>query len=146
MLTHNTEIKEERYEGIGGWLLFFCILFSIISPIIWIGYFFQSYPFLYVNEFYYWTKIIITSLLVIFGVICGILLYRRNVKGVKYAKLFMILSLLFSLYINIYSYLAADRTISSFSISMIESLLVYSAGYIYFAKSRRVRATYFVKK
>ena len=142
-------------QGVGGWLLFFCISFTILLPL-WtltnllhgrIGYAWFSLM-LHDRSIHVWFSLIALSRTV-FGVVMGIMLWLRNEAAMVLLRIYLVLGVALFLW----SIFNLVRAALSFNVSPLVVLRANSAGLgillifltaaiIYFSTSERVRATY----
>jgi hypothetical protein len=160
------ETQEDKPEekrslgGVKGWLLFFCISLTILTPL------FITYR-LYNNweefrpVFFYFklfkTKCIIDTVLgigmMIFSIYTGIVLWTKQKNAVKTGKIFLVTALIYQIIISVLPFVTAVIVMwfSHIYVAYLFGLMVGSIpqGILYFAiwnsylsESRRVKATY----
>ncbi|MBU1628191.1 DUF2569 family protein [bacterium] len=157
--------KKSEYYGVRGWLLFFCIILTIIFPLILLvnvplniaagimaSNLFKSSNCLII--------IIIDSTLQvgvgIFSIYAGISLWRIRRGAVQITKVFYIINLIDVLISNVLHQFLPEPSVSNFKItevvhsfsfgkyfhSLICPILIFAISFSYFCLSRRVKATY----
>jgi len=155
MVSENSLI-ETRYIGVGGWLLFFCISLTILSPLFTIlalayGFIdlaqlhFNDYPVLYIF-------VIIDSLLSLgltaFSVYAVINLWQMRQNSVRLAKIYLWAFLAYSVLVNFISlfvsmlYESGESAFTEVVFDLIRSAIYFGIWYSYLYNSRRVMATY----
>ncbi|MDH5468215.1 MAG: DUF2569 domain-containing protein [Candidatus Aminicenantes bacterium] len=151
------EIKEEsKYYGVKGWLLFFCIILTILSPILTsfvliasYGEFlslFYDYPALRVIAILY---ILINIGITIFGVVAGVKLWAKRPNAVRITRAYLTTFLLFNIYGGLLVFimeLLAHSVSGSYLQGLIGSFIYFFIWNSYFNKSKRVNATFKTEK
>jgi len=121
---------EPRYKGVGGWLLLFCLLLTVIGPLVLLvslaaGYSESSKNF----EQFIFT--LLTLGLMGFGVYAGTGLWSIRAGAVGMAKLYLL------------CYLGSIAVASILNAKVeVQGVLSFVVWYSYLKKSKRVRATY----
>jgi hypothetical protein len=139
-----TAIEKKRLKGIGGWLLFFIFTLVFFSPL------YQLYDFTANPQFYFWESgaIIYESVAVAivyytWGIIVGILLWKRKPKAVIWAKEFLIAALVVSIFLTIYSYgLFSTEDYDLILYDSFRSIVYFGIWFSYLNLSRRVKNTF----
>jgi hypothetical protein len=143
-------------RGVGGWLLFFCISLTMLSPLITLYRLLSAFgPVLRVSGTYpglLVVTIIDTVLsvgLMAFSIFAGISLWRVAPKAVSIAKAYLISLLVYSVLVIPLVFLAGLPSRAN-AVMFQEGLigLLRSFGYVaiwlsYLSKSKRVAATYY---
>ena len=143
--------------GIGGWLVFFCIILTIISPLIVLGQMastwekarpaFVVYPSL--RDACMWENLGITALL-IYGFVVGCLIWNGNPRGREIAKKFLLIRLFAFIGVEVIALVMMGNLpseilgggISGVFGSVFQALVFFLIWWFYFKKSKRVRNTY----
>lgn len=159
----NTPDSKERPspgapEGVGGWLLLFCIILTVVTPILL---FFHALPgfgdeFGAVAEAYpgigkaFWVETLGYAAVTCYGIWVGIMLWRRHPRGKTWAKnylrvrlgLFIFLSLIiYSMMADVSGSVEYHFT-SSLMTGVVMEFLFFALWFGYFSKSKRVTNTY----
>ena len=152
-----------RYQGVRGWLLLFCVSLTILNPTLSIIFNFSTLGgtllatnrFIFSEEADIISVIIIIScamcLKIIISIIAGVLLWRKSIRSVNVAKFYLIVLLLLSiissftpLITNVHSFLGIGGNI--FWALAIErtifSAIFFTIWYLYLNKSKRIKETY----
>jgi hypothetical protein len=145
-----------RYTGVGGWLLFFCVCLTIVSPIVTVGLFsagfsqasphFHRFPGLR-------TLCVMDGLLsagvVIVGFYAGIALWTMKQNAVQIAKAYLVVYLIGSAVSNLILPLMAGlpsqvtaALLGQGVVGMFGSLAGFSLWNWYLSNSKRVKATF----
>jgi len=132
-------IAGEGPKGVGGWLAFFIFQLTILSPLmnlnklmsIWDSP--MSYDMIYIMKIF---SFIILAWVII-GIIVGILLYQMKKSALKFAKGFLIASIILTGSFMVLFYSGPESLGRGISF-----LLYFSALYLYFKKSKRVKNTF----
>lgn len=146
---------EQKYKGVGGWLLFFCISLTILSPLTslvsytnnfnQIESLFIQFPGLKTVSY---IDIILISCIMIFSVYAGIALWSIKKDAVKIAKTYLMTFLVYIIISSILPFLAGlpssvnDAMITPTVTSAIRSIIYFGIWNSYLNKSKRVMATY----
>lgn len=144
-----------RYTSVGGWLLLFCIVLTILSPlrtVITLLYsysettrYFDYFPGLKVL---FYIDAILSSALMVLCIRAGIALWTIKQGAVKQAKTFLILFLCYAGISVILPFMAGlpDEANSAMVPEVIKSLaqalIFFGIWYSYLNVSKRVKATY----
>ncbi len=149
------EVTETKYyksvdinEKVGGWLLFYCISVTILSPLLSsismiIGWnitlpYFASYPAV---KAVFIISTCISISIIVFGIIAGIKLWKISKNAVSIVKFFLIYYFISSILTNII--LSAFIPEGGFNLWNVIGALIYSTiWYLYFLQSKRVKNTY----
>lgn len=144
-----TEVKEKKLKGVGGWLLFFIITLTILNPIVQI----VSVVKVFTNiadvpvELYNLRNIIIMdsiigSVVILFGVYAGLCLWRVKGNAVKMVKIFFIVGIVYNIIISAF-YVKAIPVLNQVAAKNVVRILAYSGiWYCYLINSDRVKNTY----
>lgn len=131
---------------VGGWLLFFCIILTIITPIFsfsTIIYVLVKMPLLikYAPDFALWEKIDLVMMvgIISFSIYAGISLWKKKSGAVDLAKKYLIAFFIYSLVeaVIVLSYTKADV-----GMNLLRSFVFVGIWYTYLTKSKRVKDTY----
>ena len=147
---------ENPLVGVKGWLLFFCVVLTVLSPLLTTvnivnGYnetspFFEIFPGLKTAVM---TDTILSILVMCFSIFAGISLWTRRPNAVKIAKAYLITVLIYTiLEVPILLVLAglpseANEIILKGALFMIvRGAFFFGIWYSYLSRSQRVAATY----
>jgi hypothetical protein len=128
--------------GVGGWLLFFCISFTILWPL-WQLAQYALYHFAFRGPFWW-----LGPLRLVFGIVVGAMLWTGKPVAMQALRVYFVYSgglALWSLvnWVRILGRLHSDAYLmSSFIVGLGSSLAFLAIGLAYFSTSERVRATY----
>ncbi|MEI6132364.1 MAG: DUF2569 family protein, partial [Bacillota bacterium] len=141
--------------GIGGWLLIFIVIITIVRPLMTVNGVFQDIKAIdiFSGEYPGFTIVMIIDIVLgvvvaILGVIVGINLQRLKRGSVEEAKKYIILVGVYSLVISVIPYfsglpsLVLSALIPTSVGQAIGSIGFFVIWYNYFIKSKRVKATY----
>ena len=132
--------REAKLNGIGGWLLFFCVSFTIVSPAYFV------YGFLPISQHQNPSSNnlvdqILGGAMTIYGMVIGTLLWRKVDGIIKRAKWFLIiyaaeivLSTIYDLAIKSYSW--------GIAVFAIVEIAYLAAWMLYFSNSLRIKRTF----
>lgn len=152
--------QTKSYEGVKGWLLFFCLVLIVISPIV-NTYYLHKFWKMYHPVFQVLTAIkvdfiihvAVSAFLGIFGIYAGIHLMRRMKNAVKIAKIFLVAMLIGGIAVAIIDFgiivavlglrspLAANA-FAALLMGTIKPLVFFLVWNTYLNHSMRVKATY----
>jgi hypothetical protein len=141
-MDNNTTVKSEagKYEGVDGWLLFLYLKLFYFAPLVALislySYFKNTYDIHISNIFY----IVLYIGMTIFGMVCGRLLWNKNIKGVRYGKIYFII-LIIMYVIDLTIPIVLNEHVNNPPRS-IYGLIISVICYVYLIKSKRVKATY----
>lgn len=149
MLYLNSIPNEEKYRNIGGWLLLFSVVL-IVGPIInfieTFKLFFDILEWYNVNFFNFISAIIdyiIFASLMILAIASGVAILSKKAIGIKTAKIYLFLWLLYSISKVIFSYAYGNQELFGESVIFCFKTTGYSAIWIlYLFKSERVKYTF----
>lgn len=149
------EPASNQYKGVNGWLLFFCVSLTILSPLFTLANISKGYstatkladrlPSLM-------TATIIDSavsfMIMAFSILAGVSLWSVRPNAVKIAKAYLIALLVYSvleipLFIVTLPSEASDAFMRQSTVAVVRTLLYVGLWYSYLSKSKRVKATYF---
>lgn len=156
LVTSDPDFSAAHVNGIGGWLLFFVIGQLALRPMLFLISFLKSTPRADVAERFPATAKIITIeatiqiALLIGGIIIGVALLKTGARWpVLLTKIYLVANALLNLTLAVL-YFGTDlpefsRTtlIAKGIISGVVVLIVCLLWFLYFTRSKRVRATYF---
>ena len=145
----------QRYKGVKGWLLLFCIILTVINPLITVfnlvgGYneskaYFAAYPGL---QTLFAIDSVLSIGLVAFSIFAGISLWMIRPNAVKIAKIWLFSFLAYSILIIFLPYAAGlpssalNDMIGQVIVETIRSLVFFGIWFSYLLVSTRVRQTY----
>jgi hypothetical protein len=130
---------DAEIRGVGGWLLFFCLIMTVLGPVAFVssgseGLFFLS---------------VLLGLKTIFGVVVGINLWSVKESALGLLRAYFVVAIVFGLLLLVVNLLDAFARPEQ---SLLESigrptlrllnLAILTAWYAYFHSSRRVKSTY----
>jgi Na+-driven multidrug efflux pump len=144
--------ENPKYKGIGGWLLLFCIVLTIITPILSVSQIISGHVNTGVMTPAVKTATIIESvsavLLHFYGFLTGCIVWSGNKRGNVYAKRFLITNLAGFFVIGIIVALLVDlpdarhKVIGSYIILIPKEIIFLTVWWFYFKKSKRVKYLY----
>ena len=131
-------------KGIGGWLLLFVIILTIIQPI------YLLFDVVANPSFYSYSSGVydLASLLWVFGIaiysiIVGISIWRRKEKAIIWAKEFLIVSLIIGIVFTfLYSGLYTTEEQDILFVEVFRSLVFFGIWFSYLSASKRVKNTF----
>ena len=151
----NNPEYDDQYKGVGGWLLFFCVSLTILSPLITIGSsiigfnetssYFTRFPGL---ETITYIDLVLSIGLMAFSIYAGVALWSIKKDAVKIAKTYLIF---FLIYVFISSFLpfmaglpssATNAMAAQVVKDAFRSIVYFSIWFSFLNKSKRVMATY----
>lgn len=151
--------KSNALQGVGGWLLFFCIILTIISPLLTISQLasgwqevkpvFNKFPS--IKTAMIWESIGILALGV-YGFIVGCIIWNGSLKGRVIAKGFLLVRLLGFIAIEILAFaILSDlppeiiiEAVRYYFYAVLREIVFFSIWWLYFQKSKRVKNTYVI--
>lgn len=151
----NVNEPMEKYKSVGGWLLFLCVIFTIISPLITI--FKLVWSYVQIQELYdvypgLFNLLLIDSalslFLIVLGIRAGISLWRIKPGAVKIAKNYLLIFLVYSIIAIFLPFTAGLPSEANSAMifdvvkGFIKSLIFFGIWYSYLNQSKRVKATY----
>jgi len=146
MVSNLTDIQTEaKYKGVGGWLLLFCILLTIINPIVSIGLSLRSVwlisgielPFSGIG-FVIALDPIVAIALTLFGCSVGIKLWKVKLGAVAEAQQYLRYVFTWAVFRGVVL-AKVDPGVWHMTLGMLLGYLIWST---YLKKSKRVKATY----
>jgi len=159
MFDEYSEEIDTRYKGVGGWLLLFIISVIFLSPLFAVFNLYTTLsndflafhlPMLYLIFLFLGG---IDLLFALVGIIVGILLWSKNSSAVGFTQWFLMLKGVFILVGNLMTYflihegrippVVKETLMMMILIWLIFGLIPVVVWYTYFAKSKRVAATYY---
>ena len=155
-INHSEDNSSVELKGVGGWLTFFCVSMTIITPLLTIGYlskdwvdmspFFDYHPVLQ-NAMQ--LESLISISLIIYGFIVGFMIWSGNENGKIIAEKFLKINLSVFIVVQIIILLMVSGDpiirpimIEAGSIGLIGELVFFGVWFSYFKKSKRVANTY----
>lgn len=153
-----TEKSKPELKGVGGWLLFFCISLTILSPILTLYNFASGYNDIkelikYLPSIYnvFIIDIIVGSIVIAFSIYAGISLWTVKKNAVRIAKLYLITFISYSfleliMYLSVFPGKVINIVMGDFIKEIIKSLIYFTIWYLYLIKSKRVRNTFEITK
>jgi Protein of unknown function (DUF2569) len=138
------EVKESTggLVGVGGWLAFFLLTMMVFGPLMDLKYLTEHPDQIY--KPLVWFLILVQHGI---GIYAGILMLQRKAKGVKWAKIRLIVGLSIAaleLILTVVGGFMEPKTVESSSIISALRSMIYSAFWLaYLGDSKRVKNTYF---
>ena len=145
----------QKYKGIGGWLLLFCLiltvfsligtLFSIVTTYLEVSKYFAQFPRLLTVTV---IDIFLSLSFMTYSIYAGIRLWRIRPRAVHTAKQYILFSLVYVLIASLLSFMAGfpssvnETLVIGGAKSMFKGIIFVVTWYSYLNKSQRVRATY----
>lgn len=148
-MDNQNNIQEmDKYRGVKGWLLFLCIILTIINPLLTIFMYFAKYKGF--NALYYFgiADTFWIILITLFGMYAGINLWTVRSNAVKVTKIYLLALAGYALFITGYTFfILMPQNPSAYDIGtaiggMIRLIAFSVIWYQYMLKSKRVKATY----
>ena len=143
----------EKYKGVGGWLLLFCIGLIVFGPLLFCSSIANLTPStIPINSLRALVRIDLfcSALLMLLGMAVGIgLIKNKTSEAVKFAKAYLIIRLAYALGSIPLPYLLdlpsdiAARFVASLIGNAIAIIIYFAIWYLYLSKSKRVKATYY---
>jgi Protein of unknown function (DUF2569) len=143
------------YVGVKGWLLFLCLVLTLLNPVASIVNIFSSFKFSapFFNQYPGLKIITMIDGLLSVGVVCfsiyaGISLWRIRPKGVSIVKTFLLTFMAYAIVANILPFLAGlpananEAMTAQAFIGVLRSAIIVVLWYLYLVKSKRVRSTF----
>lgn len=144
-----------RYQGVGGWLLLFCLGLTIFTPLltlVMLAVSFNSasslagqYPGLMRVTL---ADSVLSAGLCAFSIYAGVQLWKIRPNAVRTAKRYLLASLLYSFVAAALPFFAGlpsmadDELAGQAVMTVVRGLLYYGVWYSYLERSKRVEATY----
>lgn len=141
--------------GVGGWLLFFCISLTILSPVATAisliysfsqtGAYFNIYPGLKAISI---ADVFLSAALMTFSVYAGATLWRKRPNAVRIAKSYLFAFLGYTAIAAVLPFMAglpssANETLIGEAVKgLVRGFLAFGIWYSYLNNSKRVKATY----
>ena len=147
--------------GIGGWLVFFCVILTILSPLLVLGQMannweqarptFVVYPS--IRAACMWENLGMAALL-IYGFIVGCMIWTGNPRGREIAKKFLLIRFLAFIGVEVIGLVMMGNLPSEILVggiagvfgSVFQAMFFFLVWWFYFKKSKRVRNTYGVER
>jgi hypothetical protein len=146
---------QNRYKGVRGWLLFFCVGLTVLTPLYTMANLASGYsavskvadrlPGLMMAIM---LDIIMGVIIMAFSILAGVFLWSVRPGAVKVTKAYLITLCLYSV-LEISIFMAAlpkgasDKFVSSATSGLLRTLFYAGIWFLYLIRSKRVRATYF---
>ncbi len=134
---------EANLKGVAGWLLFFCICFTVFWPL-WV---LSQYA---LHRIVFRPLSALGLLRMAFGVVVGVLLWAESRSALVLLRIYFVISVVLQAW-NIFNFFTLmlrynasflSSTMISWLMSTVFYVLFLVLGIAYFAKSERVRATF----
>lgn len=154
-MSENVNEPMDKYKSVGGWLLFLCVILTIISPLITIFNLVRSY--VQIQELYdvypgLFNLLLIDSALSLFlsvlSIRAGIALWKIKPGAVKIAKNYLLIFLVYSIIAIFLPFTAGLPSEANSAMifdvikGFMQSLIFFGIWYSYLSQSKRVNATY----
>jgi hypothetical protein len=128
------------YDKVGGWLLFLCVILTILSPIITLIMFLAS-PDGELNALGMALAALITFAPMAYSIFTGVRLWMVKPGAVKQAKIFLVVIALYNILLLVVSSGASSPTSSDIS-TTIRSAISSFIWFMYLRSSKRVTGTF----
>ena len=151
----NDEPTANELNGVGGWLLFLCFSFTVLSPILSIVFLVTSYNEVnpHFDQFPGLLNItvvdgILTFGMIIFSIYAGISLWQIRPGAVNIAKKYLLAFLGYTVLASLLPFMAGlpsevnEAMMREVATAAIRSFVYVAVWYSYLNKSKRVKATY----
>jgi len=152
---HIDPVTMEKYCGVRGWLLLFCIALTILSPLVTLVTFLLSFQTAQDVAAYYPRFMTITIIdlvlsvgLMIFSIYAGVLLWRVKPNAVRIAKRYLIIFIIYAIVSSVLPLMAGlpdkivEAMIGELIKGLVKSIVYFVIWYSYLTISKRVKATY----
>jgi len=144
--------ENPKYKGIGGWLLLFCIVLTIITPILSVSQIISGHVNAGGMTPAVKTATIIESvgavLLHFYGFVTGCIVWSGNKNGAVYAKRFLIINIIgfFAIATSVAllfdSPEARHKAIGSYILLIPKEIAFFTIWWFYFKYSKRIKFLY----
>jgi hypothetical protein len=144
--------ENPKYKGIGGWLLLFCIVLTIITPILSASQIVSGYVNTPITNSTVKAALIIESgiggLLHFYGFVTGCIVWSGNKNGAVYAKRFLIINIIgfFAIATSVAllfdSPEARHKVIGSYILLIPKEIAFFTIWWFYFKYSKRIKFLY----
>ncbi|MGD2295544.1 MAG: DUF2569 family protein [Candidatus Aminicenantes bacterium] len=148
--------EKSKYYGVKGWLLFFCVSLTILSPILTSFVLITSYGEFLASFYNYLSLRIIAILYIlisisitIFGIVAGVKLWVKRPNAVRITRAYLTTLLLFNIYGGLLVFLMellVHSVSGSYLREFIGAFIYFFIWNSYFNKSKRVKATFKTEK
>ena len=135
-------------KGVKGWLLFFCVILTIINPLATVGVYLLNFSGFSALHFFGIIDKFWITLITLFGMYAGISLWAVRPKAVTLTKAYLVTMAAYALYIAGYKFYIlipsgrdSNGVIQSV-MALFRMLIWVGIWYSYLTKSKRVNATY----
>ena len=125
------EITGYEPTGIKGWLLFFCIILTVLNPLVRLGILLVDFEAL---------SAVLELAITGFGFYAGLSLWQKRQRAVHIAKKYLVVSLIYSFVVGVLMFMAGHSG-SAFR-TLFQSILFFGIWYTYLEQSRRVKNTF----
>ncbi|MFH1367898.1 MAG: DUF2569 family protein [Elusimicrobiota bacterium] len=148
MAEQNEMQPNEKYKGVKGWLLLFCIILTVINPALTVFVYFADFPGFNALTFFGIVDTFWMVLVTLFGMYAGISLWTVRPNAVKTAKIYLLAIAGYAVFIVGYSFfiLMPEKPTAyriGTAVGALLRLMLYAAiWYSYLDRSKRVKATY----
>jgi hypothetical protein len=145
-------------EGIGGWLLLFCIILTLVTPALFA---YQALPgfsdeFATIAESYpaigkaFWVETVAYAVITCYGLLIGIMLWRHHPSSKGWAKNYLRIRLGLYIFMSLILYIltsglpgdVGNAFTGSLMTGVVMEFLFFALWFGYFSKSKRVANTY----
>ncbi len=141
-----------KYKGVGGWLLLFCIILTIITPLLSFSQIVSGHasagPMSQSHQNASIVESVLAGLLHIYGFITGCIIWSGSKKGLFYAKKFLLINLIcFFIIGTIVAILCGSpdvrhKVIGSYIILIPKEIIFFTIWWFYLKNSKRVKFLY----
>jgi hypothetical protein len=148
-------VDEPGYKGVGGWLLFFCVSLTILSPAITFVSLARSYgaSSRFFSQFHGLLVItvldtILSTALMAFSIYAGVCLWKVRPGALRTAKTYLFCLLAYFAVAAVLPFMAGLPSAANAAmlpvvvLSSVRGLIYFAIWYSYLIKSKRVQATY----
>lgn len=147
LIVKEVQHKEERLEGIGGWLLFFIFTLIIFRPLYTLYYLLVNPDFYYTGGILDYATVLITLIFIIWAIVVGILLYKKHHSAVKWAKEFLLIDLATNLlFLGLSFWALTEAELDLILYDTFRGIVYFTIWFSYLSKSERVKNTYHDRK
>ena len=144
--------ENPKYKGIGGWLLLFCIVLTIITPLLSVTQIVSGYANTSITNPAVKVATLIESgiagLLHFYGFVTGCIVWSGNKNGIIYAKRFLLINLIgfFAIATSVALLFdapdARHKVIGSYILLVPKEIAFFTIWWFYFKCSKRIKFLY----
>jgi hypothetical protein len=135
---------KETAEGVGGWLLLFCVLQCIVWPVEALRFFGEALRSYQPGELVITLLAGLLNLLLILplALTSGIMLWKRRAKGLTVLKIYFVMQLILAVISFLADEMRGSLSNDTYDFLCLLWILTVIAWWLYFRKSIRVKNTY----